>query len=235
MCSFIRFRRSPLPRRGSSPRLAGPERTRKRANIRIISRYIKRIARFRRIKPYRDNGRNRRTRAPTRASARKFPRNTSRSSGGHSEPTRRKQLRHTFRPLRRRPSGPGNPSSNAERFATSHISGSYRLAGGTFPDTATYLLGFDTRIGLVFGGVVPIRTAHAADRATPSASHRRKANPRRTGTPPHGRIRGSIQRFPGTDVPGKPENYQLAFVTPGIRPFEAISRNWIRLMPNSRI
>lgn len=26
--------------------------------------------------------------------------------------------------------------------------------------------------------------------------------------------------------------YQLAFFTPGIRPFEAISRNWIRLIPN---
>ncbi len=26
--------------------------------------------------------------------------------------------------------------------------------------------------------------------------------------------------------------YQLAFFTPGISPFEAISRNWIRLMPN---
>ena len=26
--------------------------------------------------------------------------------------------------------------------------------------------------------------------------------------------------------------YQLAFLTPGIRPAEAISRNWIRLMPN---
>ena len=29
--------------------------------------------------------------------------------------------------------------------------------------------------------------------------------------------------------------YQLAFVTPGIKPLEAISRNWIRLMPNRRI
>lgn len=29
--------------------------------------------------------------------------------------------------------------------------------------------------------------------------------------------------------------YQLAFFTPGIRPAEAISRNWIRLTPNSRI
>ncbi len=28
------------------------------------------------------------------------------------------------------------------------------------------------------------------------------------------------------------EHYQLAFLTPGIRPFDAISRNWIRLMPN---
>ena len=26
--------------------------------------------------------------------------------------------------------------------------------------------------------------------------------------------------------------YQLAFLTPGIKPFEAISRNWIRLIPN---
>ena len=37
-------------------------------------------------------------------------------------------------------------------------------------------------------------------------------------------------RFP---LPGR--CYQLAFVTPGISPFEAISRNWIRLMPNRRI
>ena len=29
--------------------------------------------------------------------------------------------------------------------------------------------------------------------------------------------------------------YQLAFFTPGMRPFEAISRNWIRLMPNRRM
>ena len=29
--------------------------------------------------------------------------------------------------------------------------------------------------------------------------------------------------------------YQLAFFTPGIRPAEAISRNWIRLIPNWRI
>lgn len=34
--------------------------------------------------------------------------------------------------------------------------------------------------------------------------------------------------FPG----GKSRDYQLAFFTPGIRPAEAISRNWIRLMPN---
>lgn len=32
-----------------------------------------------------------------------------------------------------------------------------------------------------------------------------------------------------------PKYYQLAFFTPGIRPFEAISRNWIRLMPNRRM
>ena len=33
----------------------------------------------------------------------------------------------------------------------------------------------------------------------------------------------------------KAADYQLAFVTPGIRPLEAISRNWIRLMPNRRM
>ena len=30
-------------------------------------------------------------------------------------------------------------------------------------------------------------------------------------------------------------DYQLAFVTPGIKPCEAISRNWIRLIPNRRM
>ncbi len=67
-----------------------------------------------------------------------------------------------------------------------------------------------------------------------TAEKRILAEPERT--PPHGRrspvpYRGSRART----YPGIPENYQLAFVTPGIRPFEAISRNWIRLMPNSRM
>ena len=43
----------------------------------------------------------------------------------------------------------------------------------------------------------------------------------------------AILAFPGINSPEN--NYQLAFVTPGIRPFEAISRNWIRLMPNRRM
>ncbi len=30
-------------------------------------------------------------------------------------------------------------------------------------------------------------------------------------------------------------NYQDAFLTPGISPFEAISRNWMRLIPNRRM
>jgi len=29
--------------------------------------------------------------------------------------------------------------------------------------------------------------------------------------------------------------YQLAFLTPGIKPLEAISRNWIREIPNKRM
>lgn len=36
-------------------------------------------------------------------------------------------------------------------------------------------------------------------------------------------------------APKRMRYYQLAFFTPGIRPAEAISRNWIRLMPNRRI
>ena len=41
--------------------------------------------------------------------------------------------------------------------------------------------------------------------------------------------------FSDTGIPGIRKYYQLAFFTPGIRPFEAISRNWIRLMPNRRM
>ncbi len=41
-------------------------------------------------------------------------------------------------------------------------------------------------------------------------------------------------RAPRCCPPGN-KGYQLAFVTPGIRPLEAISRNWIRLMPNRRM
>lgn len=41
--------------------------------------------------------------------------------------------------------------------------------------------------------------------------------------------------FSDTGKSGIRKYYQLAFVTPGIRPFEAISRNWIRLMPNRRM
>ncbi len=53
----------------------------------------------------------------------------------------------------------------------------------------------------------------------PSSSFRRTAN-----TSPKRGFAGERKKT-GND-------YQLAFLTPGIRPFDAISRNWIRLMPN---
>ncbi len=53
----------------------------------------------------------------------------------------------------------------------------------------------------------------------------------RAGTLPHTekkRVRSATSRR----TPTLSVYYQLAFFTPGMRPFEAISRNWIRLMPN---
>lgn len=53
----------------------------------------------------------------------------------------------------------------------------------------------------------------------PSGYRNRKTRPCGAGTPP----------------PARSSCYQLAFLTPGIRPLEAISRNWIRLIPNRRM
>ena len=80
---------------------------------------------------------------------------------------------------------------------------------------------------------------------TPSVSRlisgilRRRAG-RRTRTFCAGRIPAATDSrqkngFSDTGIPGIRKYYQLAFFTPGIRPFEAISRNWIRLMPNRRM
>ena len=47
-----------------------------------------------------------------------------------------------------------------------------------------------------------------------------------------------VPEMPALPDNGLPEltlGYQEAFFTPGISPFEAISRNWIRLIPNWRI
>ena len=45
----------------------------------------------------------------------------------------------------------------------------------------------------------------------------------------------AADRDPRSGGRDRQEHYQLAFLTPGIRPFDAISRNWIRLMPNWRM
>lgn len=83
----------------------------------------------------------------------------------------------------------------------------------------------------------------------PSAPESRRTNPlpsrSATGCAPSGCndlylfFRGFSEHGPGSEseylCSPSLRNYQLAFVTPGIRPLEAISRNWIRLMPNRRM
>ena len=67
---------------------------------------------------------------------------------------------------------------------------------------------------------------------------RRSAHPhllRRPHPCGHGLASRQKNGFSDTGIPGIRKYYQLAFFTPGIRPFEAISRNWIRLMPNRRM
>ena len=117
------------------------------------------------------------------------------------------------------PRSPGNLRPSIESFATPHISGSYRLRRH-FPrhcDVSTraehpYLPRFLPRDTLSTG------SSPSGKRNFYSESQDLRVSGGRTLAPP---------RTCGC--------YQLAFVTPGISPFEAISRNWIRLMPNRRM
>lgn len=70
---------------------------------------------------------------------------------------------------------------------------------------------------------------------TPSASRLVSGILRRPHPCGHGLASRQKNGFSDTGIPGIRKYYQLAFFTPGIRPFEAISRNWIRLMPNRRM
>ena len=132
--------------------------------------------------------------------------------------------RHRLRPRKIR-----NQCRSSEEFRSQEVT----ACDGTFPDFATSPYGFDTRIG---------RCSFARQEKgcfpPPSA----------TGCAPSGHndpmFRGIRERpcsgLPrSTSFPGlcSPKNvcYQLALVTPGISPLEAISRNWIRLMPNRRM
>lgn len=132
--------------------------------------------------------------------------------------------RHRLRPRKIR-----NQCRSSEEFRSQEVT----ACDGTFPDFATSPYGFDTRIGRC------------------SFARRKKGcfpPPSSTGCAPSGHndpmFRGIRERpcsgLPrSTSFPGlcSPKNvcYQLALVTPGIRPLEAISRNWIRLMPNRRM
>ena len=133
-------------------------------------------------------------------------------------------LRCCLTQLRFQPSGPSvreicNQASNPSLRPT------YRevtACGGTFPDTVTYLHGLHT----------PICPVSFRETRSPQAFHLPED--------------GTLFRIAGFPAPGSDTSapspsprpcgcYQLAFVTPGIRPFEAISRNWIRLIPNRRM
>ena len=122
---------------------------------------------------------------------------------------------------RHQPSGPWSEKFVTKRqpLVTPHISGSYRLRRH-FPrhcDVSTraehpYRPRFLPRDSLSTG------SSPSGKRNFYSESQDLRVSGGRTLAPP---------RTCGC--------YQLAFVTPGISPFEAISRNWIRLMPNRRM
>ena len=116
------------------------------------------------------------------------------------------------------------------------------VCDGTFPDFATSLHGQDTRIGRrSFGGRETGAPSPTATGSAPSGCNDLlRRNPERTDTilSPR-RFLTYFRLSAGEHHPRTSESgnmyYQLAFVTPGIRPLEAISRNWIRLMPNRRM
>ena len=84
-----------------------------------------------------------------------------------------------------------------------------------------------------------IRNLRIMNRPSPKARHLQDPTlrPRKgAGNPQSGVATADIDRSPGAESPPPGERcYQLALVTPGISPLEAISRNWIRLMPNRRM
>ena len=119
---------------------------------------------------------------------------------------------------------PGNLRPSIESFATPHISGSYRLRRH-FPRHCDVSTRIPYPYQLRF-----LRPEGPRDRLrAPCPRPAQAANPRNAELV----VRRS-QRA-GHTPPLCESCYQLAFVTPGIRPFEAISRNWIRLMPNRRM
>lgn len=122
--------------------------------------------------------------------------------------------------------GPRNSQPNAEPFATPHIPGSYRLRRH-FPRycDVTTRVGHPYQPRILPTDIRPVRGIHPEDTAC-----------RTTGShPPDDRTSSCKERETALRHPVLRSYYQLAFVTPGIRPFEAISRNWIRLMPNRRM
>ena len=93
-----------------------------------------------------------------------------------------------------------------------------------------------------------LRDGRSAIRDTEPANHEpalsQGSTPSRSDPPPpKGRGKPAVRRcdcgyrsFAGSGISPPGERcYQLALVTPGISPLEAISRNWIRLMPNRRM
>ena len=126
-----------------------------------------------------------------------------------------------------------NSNQNAKSLPTPHISGSYRLRRH-FPRYCDV----STRISHSYR--IPLlrpRAARTRNGRIGGPDHRPADLPEREPFPQR-EIRRSGPRITNSRCAVSPAHrtfYQLAFFTPGIRPFEAISRNWIRLMPNRRI
>ena len=144
-------------------------------------------------------------------------------------------------------SAPYRPAPDSGNFVTcaGPLHGTLRrevtACDGTFPGFTPPLLGLRARIG---SSRVPAKHPRPTNPSTPQRSPA-GSRPTRCGetprtSPVHPRQEdpcapGARGAWSGPRSDHAPCDYQLAFFTPGISPCEAISRNWIRLMPKRRM
>ena len=120
-----------------------------------------------------------------------------------------------------------NPVSN---FSLRPTYREVTACGGTFPDTVTYLRGSYTPIGPGSSAASAAQALHLPESGTIfSVLPNSRGGFEIAGIPgfhPSSALRSRSPGSPHSPPPPRgPRDYQLAFVTPGINPLEAISRN----------